>query len=224
MTVLLPVSIAMERMIVIGFPYRHRSIMTTKTVVSVLAAMWGLSTILTAMIIIIVPVDIVWSLAVLHFHILISAFFGVVRLTSGIFIVVVNVFLLHKVTVSNRKAKENERLGNEEEAKRFEKLVQLLRGQAKATVTLLLVGGIDVIGNMLLPFMYGTIRTLQDTNNKIYLEQFLMYPLRSLLLLSHPLVYGLYMKKIRRRLPNCTACPGQWNTHRSRVITLHQQP
>ena len=41
MNILLPTTIAMERMIVIGFPYRHRSIMTTKMVIGILAAMWG---------------------------------------------------------------------------------------------------------------------------------------------------------------------------------------
>jgi len=34
----------------------------------------------------------------------------------------------------------------------------MLQGQVKATVTLLLLGGIDVIGNILLPFMYMAIK------------------------------------------------------------------
>ena len=55
MTVMLPITLAAERMIVIGFPYRHRSIMTTKMVVTTLAAMWGFSTILAIIIIAIVP-------------------------------------------------------------------------------------------------------------------------------------------------------------------------
>ena len=39
MSILLPTTIALERMIVIGFPYHHRSIMTTKMVITILAAM-----------------------------------------------------------------------------------------------------------------------------------------------------------------------------------------
>ena len=117
MTVQLPITLAAEQMIVIGFPYRHRSIMTTKTVICVLATMWGLSAILTATITITVPANTAWSLALVHYGIFITVIFGVLQLISAISIVVVNAFLLYKITVSNRKAKENERLGNEKEVK-----------------------------------------------------------------------------------------------------------
>ena len=110
------------------------------------------------------------------------------------------------------KAKENERLGNEDEVKRFQKLVQLLHRQAKPTITLLLVSGIDVIGNILIPFMYVAIAISVDPSKVVYFKHFLMYPLSMFLLASHSLVYGLYMKKIRRRLPSCTAyCQMQCN-------------
>jgi len=224
MTVQLPITLAAERMIAIGFPYRHRSIMTTKTFASILATMWGLSAILAIMITIIVPVDIVWPLGLVDWHVTYLPFILLPRLTSAVFILVVNIFLHYKVTISNRKARENQKLGNEEEAKRFRKLVQQFRAQTKATITLLLVGGIDVIANILIPLLYVVISVSMEPSNKVYVEHFLLYPLRSFLLLSHPLVYGLYMKKIRRRLPICTTCPGQWNTRRSRVVTLHQQP
>ena len=227
MTILLPITLAIERIIVIGFPYRHRSIMTTKTVICILAVMWGLSLILTIIITIIVPVDIVWPFAAVNHHITVIPFFVSARLTSAAFTTAANVFLQYQVTVSNRKAKENERLGNEEEEKQFQKLVKHLRAQAKLTITLLFVGGIEIIGNMFISFMYTAIGVSVEPSKIIYFKQFLMYPLVISLLASHPLVYGLYMKKIRKRLPNCTVCncQGQWNnTCNSRVTTLHQQP
>ena len=46
-------------------------------------------------------------------------------------------------------AKENQRLGNEEEAKIQNKLLQEIQAQAKATITLFLVGGIDVVTHVL---------------------------------------------------------------------------
>ena len=126
----------------------------------------------------------------------------------------------YHVTISNRKAKENERLGNEDEVKRFQKLLQLLCTQAKPTVTLLLIGGIDVIGNILIPFLYAAIGISVDLSKVVYFKHFLMYPLSMSLLLSHPLVYGLYMKKIRRRLPNCTAyCQMQCNIGLSQICS-----
>ena len=223
-TIMLPITIAIERMIVIGYPYRHRSILTTRTVFGILAAVLGVSVTLTAMITIVVSVDVVWPLGLVYYDATVAPFVVFPRLTSAIFIIVANSFLFYKVYESNRKAKENERLGNEEEAKKFEKLIQLLRMQMKPTITLLLVGGIDVIGNVLISFMYTTIKVSTEPNTTFYLEQFLMYPISVSLLLCHPLVYGVYMKKIRGRLPRCVSCQNLCNAQRSsRVVRLHQR-
>ena len=218
--ILLPVTLTLERMIVIVFPYRHRGIMTTKAVFSMLAAMWGISLILIIMITMIVPTDIVWPLGLIYYHSSITPFFVLPQLASAVLIINTNVVLQYKVILSNRKAKENEKLGNEEEAKRFKKLVQLLRAQVKPTVTLIMVGGIDIIGNIVISFMYIAIKHSVRPNVSFYLEQFLMYSITASLQLSHSLVYGCYMKKIRSRLPKCTACQVSWNIHHSRVTTL----
>ena len=224
MTVQLPITLAVERMIVIGFPYRHRSIMTTKTVATILATMWGLSTIMAITITIIVPIDIAWPLALVDWHPTYAPFIMISRLTSSIFIIIANLFLYYKVTISNRKARENERLGNEAEATKFKKLTQTLKAQTKLTITLLMVGGIDVIANIMIPVLHVIISLTVQPHAKVFVEQFFLYPLKACLLLSHPLVYGLYMKKIRKRLPNWMACQLPWSTRHSKVSTLHQQP
>ena len=100
----MPVTLSIERMMVIGSPYRHRNIMTTKTVVSILAALWGLSLFLTIMITMGVSVDIVWPLALVYFYATVALFFVI---PPAALIIVVNFFLLYEVAVSNRKAKEN---------------------------------------------------------------------------------------------------------------------
>ena len=169
--------------------------MTTKTIAGMLATMWGLSTILTIIIVAIVPVDIVWPLVVVVWHPSIFPFILVPRLTSAVSVIVANAFLQYKITISNRKAKENERLGNEEEIKKSKKLLRELRAQAKSTITLFIVGGIDVLANMLLPGVYAAIDTVAGPS-KLYLIQFLTYPIEFCIRLSHPLLYGLYMKKI----------------------------
>ena len=119
MTLLLPITVAVECVIVIAFPFHHRSIMTTKTVVIMLAAMWGLSAILTITIMIIVPINIVWPLGLTHYHQTIYPILVVPQLISIICIVAANSFLKYKITLSNRKAAENQRLGNEEEVKKL---------------------------------------------------------------------------------------------------------
>ena len=74
MTIILPVTVVIERMIVIGFPYHHRSIMTTKTVIGILAAMLGISLTFTVMIIIVMSVDIVWPLTLVYYDAIVGPF------------------------------------------------------------------------------------------------------------------------------------------------------
>ena len=173
--ILLPVTLTLERMIVIVFPYHHRGIMTTKTIIGMLAAMWELSLILTIMITMIVPTDIVWPLGLIYYHPSIASFFVLPQLTSAVLIIITNVVLQYKVILSSRKAKENEKLGNEEEAKQFKKLSQLLHARVKPTITLVMVGGIDIIGNFIISLMYIAIKHCVRPNVSFYLEQFLMY-------------------------------------------------
>ena len=151
--ILLPVSLAAERMIVIAFPYHHRSIITTKVVAGILAAVWGLSAILTITTTIVVPVDLLWALAVNSWDLSIFPYLVIPRLFSVISITVANILLQYKITITTRKAEENKRLGNEEE-KRLNKLVKTFQAQIKTTITLFLVGGIDVMADILLPIMY----------------------------------------------------------------------
>ena len=225
MAILLPITVAIERMIVIAFPFHHRRIITTKTVVSGLAAMWVLSTTLTIIIMIIVPRDIVWPLGIMIFHQKIYPILVIPQSISIICIVAANSFLQHKITLSNRKAAENQRLGNEEAAKNFKTLLQEVRAQAKATITLFLVGGIDVITNILQTVTYAVIETTVEPNKKMYVFLFSYHLIETCILLSEILVYGFYMKKIRNRLPNWMVCYRQWIIHRhNRVGILHQQP
>ena len=225
MTVMLPITVAVERMVVIAFPFHHRNIMTTKTVVIMLAAMWGLSAILTTIIIITVPVDIVWPLGLMHFHLALYAVIGIPRLISIICIMAANSFLQYNITLSNRKAAENQRLGNEEEVKNYRKRLQAYRAQAKATIILFLAGGIDVVANILQTVTHAVIEISVESNKKTYVLIFSYQLIETCVFLSQILVYGYYMKKIRNRLPNWMVCYRQWIIHRhNRVGILHQQP
>ena len=113
--ILLLISLAVEHTIVIAFPYRHRSIMTAKIVSGILAAVWGLSAILTITSTIVVPVDLLWALAVNRWDMSIFPYLVIPRLISVISITVVNILLQYKITITARKAEENKRLGNKEE-------------------------------------------------------------------------------------------------------------
>ena len=223
--IILPITLATERMIAIAFPYRHRSIMTNKTVAGMLAAMWGTAAILSTVITATESISIDWPQALILYHHKSVPFFAVPRLALIVSILVVNVFLQYKIAISNRKVKENERLGNEEEVKKSKKLLKEVQAQAKTTITVFVVGGIDIIASILLPIVYVLIGILVEPDN-YYIIQLLTHPLEACVLLSHPLLYGFYMKKIRRRIPLCTTynCHRRWIIHRhNRVGILHQQ-
>lgn len=203
LSILLLIPLAVERVIAVkSLSDCHRYTMTKKTVASILATAWGSAAILAVTIMLVVPVDIVWPLAVINFHITILLFFAFARLTSAIFITAANVYLFYKVTESNRKVREDEF----EERERFMKLVQLFHLQSKTTITLLMAGGIGVIANTVIQAMHVVIGMPTDTITNLYLQQFLLYPIESIILLSHSLTYGMYMKKIRRRLPRFKNC------------------
>ena len=150
MTIILPVTVVIERMTVIGFPYCHRSIMTTKTVIGILAAMLGISLTFTVMIVCwysVAPSIVLWC------HCWSICCVCLTNICN--IIIVANSFLYYKIYESNRKAKENEQLENKDEAKKFKMLLCM---QTKPIITLLLIGGIDVIGNVLISFVYTTIK------------------------------------------------------------------
>ena len=195
-SVLLLITLAAERAAVLALSFSHKSYMTNKTVAGVIAAVWVLSAVLTAIITIIVPANIVWLLAVINFSDDIIPFIMSARLTVAAFILVTNAYLFYKAAASKRKARKNKTQGNQGKAVRYTKLVQLLRSHLKPTVTVLVVGGIDVIANTVLCIRYVKLsHSAEDTTN-IDMEQFLMYPLESAVLLSHS---GIYMKEIKSR-------------------------
>ena len=103
MSILSPIPVAIERMIAIAFPLHHRSIMTNKIVACMLAAMWGMAAIVSIMIVALVPIDIDWSLAMIHLHPTFHAIVAVPRLTSIIYIVAANGILQYKLQYLTEK-------------------------------------------------------------------------------------------------------------------------
>ncbi|XP_065907705.1 adrenocorticotropic hormone receptor-like [Dysidea avara] len=224
-TNLLFITLAAERVIVIGYPYRHRSIMTTKVVHGMVVATWVVSAILAVVLILFSHHPIHWPFGTITYakSLLARAILGPLRISSTAFIMATNVFLYYKTYQSNKKAEERMQMGNarEVEAKRLKKLVQKLHLQTKTAVSLLMLGGIEGVANMLFPVMHLLIGTMGPTG-ELYATQFFAYMMHSCLRLSHSLVYGFYMKQIRQRLPKYNIHPCPQFPHHSRVIVLNQ--
>ena len=81
--------------------------MTTKTVIIMLAAMWGLLAILTTIIMITVPIDIVWPLGLTHYHQTIYPILVVPQLISIVCIVAANGFLKYKIALSDKSCRKS---------------------------------------------------------------------------------------------------------------------
>ena len=165
-SILLLITLAAEHAAVLALPFSHKSYMTNKTVAGTTATVWVLSAVLTAIITIVVPANIVWLLAVINFSDDIIPFIMSARLIVAAFILVTNAYLFYKAAASKRKARKNKTQGNQGKAVRYAKLVQLLRSHLKPTITVLVVGGIDVIANTVLCIGYVKLyHSAEDTNN-----------------------------------------------------------
>ena len=108
--------------------------------------------------------------------------------------------------------------------KKFRKLLKEIRAQAKPTMTLFLVGGIDILTDILLTFAYAAIEAYVEPDKRLYVLQFSFEVMESCVFLSQILVYGYYTKKIWNRLPNWMVCYRRWFARRNSVGILHQQP
>ena len=89
-------------------------------------------------------------------------------------------------------------------------------------ITFFLVGGIDVIDNILQTVTYAIIETSVESNKKLYVIVFTYQVMEACALLSQILLYGYYMKKIRNRLPNWMVCYRQWIIHRHNRVGILQ--
>ena len=126
-------------------------------------------------------------------------------IVTVILILCVNAYLYVQITKSKRKLEENRRVhgrNDNEETKQLKRTYYKFQKQLKTTLSLLILGGIDGIIN-LLTMMAVIMNSMLSVSNTLYAFQFIVYPLLCIQLISHSLMYGMYMKPMRRRLCKC---------------------
>ena len=97
-----------------------------------------------------------------------------------------------------------------------------LREQVKPTVSILLLGGLDGIFNIILLLTYVSLGFVSNSIVRDYVVVFWVIPLHWLQIMCHPLVYGLYMTAIRKKILDFELYHRIFN-HHSRVIVINQQ-
>ena len=227
---LLFITLGIDRFVAIASPYHHRKIMTKKVVVTIVAVVWGLAILITSVQIAQVPYVHVYPLARCHGFVnvipLAFLFRALIMVSSAVLIIAINSYLYYKILQSNKKLKENMRLHGESSttARRHVARRDHLRSHIKPIVSVLLLGGIDGLFNLLIPMLHIIFRlTLgNDSITRVYAIELVVRPLLLVQLLCHPLVYGLYMTKIRRNIFNFELYYLIFG-RRSKVIVLNQQ-
>ena len=205
------INLAIDRAIAIAFPYHHKNIMTTKRAYIMLAVIWIISSINTAAIFsasfrfvgplgTYTPIEKPTEGAILFVFILVL---------TVILILSVNVYLYAQINQSRKKLEENmsthgtrdddEKIKLKRTYRRFQKLI-------KTTVSLLVLGGVDGMINLLTLTTVIVMNRLLSVSVTLYALQFVVYPLLCVQLMSHSLGYGVYMKDFRKKLCKCYLC------------------
>jgi len=140
-------------------------------------------------------------------------------------VIAINAYLYYKILQVNKTQRENLQLhGNTRTTSKLAVLKNRLKEQIKPTVSVLLLGGLDGAFNLLFPLMYVLSRIIlgSDSITRVYLVEFVITPLQWCQLICHPLVYGLYMTDIRKKICDFNLYHQIFN-HYSRVVTLNSQ-
>ena len=225
---LLFITLGIDRFVAIASPYHHKKIMTNKVIVSAIAAVWGLGILITSALIFQLPYVQVYPFArcyVINGFQPIYLFKAVVLAFSTVLIVAINIYLYYQILKSQKKHEENMRLHGESSptTRRHAALRKNLQKHVKPTVSVLLLGGIDGLCNLLVPILYISFRLiLGNAVARLYIAEFVIIPLQWFQLMCHPLVYGLYMTEIRQRIFDFELYYRIFS-RRSKVIVLNKQ-
>ena len=134
-----------------------------------------------------------------------------------IIIIATSAYLRHKIIKSNKMFNMPRRnAADERKATRAGQLLEALEEQLKPTMSVLIVGGIDGLFDLLSPMIYF-VTVLMNPTALEYVIEFVISPLVFLQMLSHVLTYGMYNKNIRKEFCAYT----EIGSKRSKVITLN---
>jgi len=202
------VLLAIDRVIGVRFPYRHRKIMTNIMVKILVSVSWLLAAAIAFSIRFTSSLFFAWPFG--NYIITPGPIATVLlvgpMLISIIMIVVSNAFLYYSTVQSNIKLRQNRRLagGDQQKINRLQRLLSALQMQAKPTASALILGGIDCGINIIKAIIFAVINTSVPLSSGImyvYLFQ-IDYLIEWCQVMSHAFVYGVYMKEIRRYLHN----------------------
>lgn len=221
------INLAIDRVVAIAFPYRHKKIMTNKIACILIAFTWLMSSIMALVVFMSSPFVFIMQFgvyAVKEKTIGRVIFFVFLLIVTIILIICINVYLYVKINQSKQKLEENMRTDGRSDEKEISQLNSTLhkfQKQIKTTVSLLILGGADGIINLLTMTMLIIMNRFVPLSINLYLHQFVLYPILCVQLMCHSLLYGIYMKDIRRKLCKCQKLKRMLPLRPSKVIVIN---
>ena len=225
---LLFITLGIDRFVAIVFPYNYKKIMTKRFALGMVAVVWGLAVLWNTILMLGVtdsyleqfgkcyPLNDSWLYFLRWFMFAIST----------ALIVVINIYLYYEVLLSNKRYEESMKLHGESlTTEKYATHKRRLKSHVKPTISVLLLGGLDGLFNVTPPLLYMlTILAVgnDDFTTRVYISEFLLFPIKGVQLMCHPLVYGLCMAKIRRRIFDFELYHRIFS-RRSKVVVLNRQ-
>ena len=204
------VLLAIDRIVGVAFPYRHRNIMKPRVVYVLIASVWIIAAVLLSLIrIILGPPYLVWQLGLfISPSGLLGVFFLHIlpQISSAIMIVGTNVYLYRTIIKSKKKLENNLKLSGKDDHKvtRMQRLIHNLQMQLKSSLPVFVLGGVDCFLNLLRYVIFVILIVFYppspNTAPNRYFIHFVVLLTELCQIISHSITYGLYQKTVRKKL------------------------
>jgi len=196
---LMVVPLIVYRLVSIARPFSYKRFVTKRRMITMIISLWGFETIIVYTVDyhpVYIPSLGSCALVELSPLPLLSALGPDV--ISCLLLVIVSVYLRHKIIKSNNFFHAVQRNASDREKAR--RLVETLTKMVKPTVSVLISGGIDAVLDFLAFSIYGILNSFASPLTQLQLTEMIVIPLILCQTLSHSPCFGLYNKEIREKV------------------------
>ena len=198
--------VVVDRLLNIAFPFDYKQIMTNKVVAITITTLW-LVTICSTVIIVtnntLLYLPPLGDCIVTDNHTLFRIIIVGPQLATVLAIIITSIYLRYRIYKTN-KLFQRTPTNTAERRKALSAgiLLDKLRKELKPTISILMMGGLDGLLNLLIPIIWlgGRLVFTQGPHLRRMYSQLITLLVQLCQSLSHSLTYGIYNKKIRKYL------------------------
>ena len=197
--------LAIDRFLSVAYPFSYKRIMTMQLATGLVLIPWVLSMMLR--------ISALLTITYVYYPPLgdctitggvagnpILFLLPITEILATVMIIATSMYLRQKIIKSNKLFRiPRGNAADERKATRAGKLLEVLEEQLKPTMSVLIVGGIDGLFDLLNPIIYFVTVVINPAALE-YVIEFVLIPLSFFQMLSHVLTYGMYNKNIRKEV------------------------